>query len=342
MPKTLLFQAGTQFTDLNGVPLAGGFIYVYTNRQTTLKTVYSTAAGGSSSNPITLDSKGRTSALFVDANSPYSVIITDSKGTAQQTLDDVFPITNTLYATAADGTITPAMLSTSLTANRAIGTNGSGEVGEVAAGSNMSVSSGVLNYTGAAETKVKRLLYSGSFSGTTLDLSTYFDAGSYDIYEIRMRNVVSAGATELKVQLRESSSFLTGSGYSNRQYAFYPTSAASDSTITHVSGSLISGTNAQDGFYLNYDTSTSVNGSVLSFANSTTSGLGWFDIDVFPAATNYPAYMAEGMYLNGSGLPITVYSQGVYTSSSPTVDGFKILGDGSWSAEIMVFGLPNS
>ena len=53
--------AGAQFFDNNGVPLAGGLIYTYASGTTTAQATYTTPIGNvANSNPIVLDSSGRT------------------------------------------------------------------------------------------------------------------------------------------------------------------------------------------------------------------------------------------------------------------------------------------
>jgi hypothetical protein len=53
--------AGAQFFDNNGVPLAGGLLYTYSAGTTTPQATYTTPVGNvSNSNPIVLDSSGRT------------------------------------------------------------------------------------------------------------------------------------------------------------------------------------------------------------------------------------------------------------------------------------------
>ena len=62
---------GAQFSDDNGVPLAGGLIYTYTAGTSTPAVTYQTSSGSggsSNSNPIVLDSAGRV---------PYQIWLTD-------------------------------------------------------------------------------------------------------------------------------------------------------------------------------------------------------------------------------------------------------------------------
>lgn len=75
-----LAGAGWQFFDSNGDPLAGGLLYTYTAGTTTPAATYTSSTGSTAnSNPIVLDSAGRTPAqIWLDSTSSYKLILKDS------------------------------------------------------------------------------------------------------------------------------------------------------------------------------------------------------------------------------------------------------------------------
>ena len=75
-----LAGAGWQFFDSNGDPLAGGLLYTYTAGTTTPAATYTSSTGSTAnSNPIILDSAGRTpSQIWLDSTSSYKLILRDS------------------------------------------------------------------------------------------------------------------------------------------------------------------------------------------------------------------------------------------------------------------------
>jgi microcystin-dependent protein len=91
---------GQQFFDNNGVPLAGGLIYTYIAGSSTLLATYTTNAGTiANSNPIVLDSAGRTpNEIWMDTGYSYKFILKTATFTTLQTLDNLYPILQTAVA----------------------------------------------------------------------------------------------------------------------------------------------------------------------------------------------------------------------------------------------------
>ena len=72
--------AGAQFSDSNGAPLSGGLIYTYAAGTTTNAVTYTSRTGlTNNTNPIVLDSAGRTPAeIWMDGGSLYKFVLKDS------------------------------------------------------------------------------------------------------------------------------------------------------------------------------------------------------------------------------------------------------------------------
>jgi len=89
---SLYAGAGAQFFDNNGVPLAGGLIYVYDAGSTTPAATYtSSAASTNNTNPIVLDSAGRTPAqIWLTAGAAYKFVLQTSLGVTIKTDDNIF------------------------------------------------------------------------------------------------------------------------------------------------------------------------------------------------------------------------------------------------------------
>lgn len=84
--------AGAQFFDNNGNPLAGGLIYTYAAGTTTPAATYTSYTGGTAnSNPIVLDSAGRTPAqIWLTAGSSYKFVLQTSLGVVIKTDDNIY------------------------------------------------------------------------------------------------------------------------------------------------------------------------------------------------------------------------------------------------------------
>ena len=102
MATVLLSPVGTgqQFFDNNGVPLAGGLIYTYIAGSSTLLATYTTNAGTiANSNPIVLDSAGRTpNEIWMQTGYSYKFIIKTATLETLQTLDNLYGILQTAVA----------------------------------------------------------------------------------------------------------------------------------------------------------------------------------------------------------------------------------------------------
>jgi hypothetical protein len=84
--------AGAQFFDNNGNPLAGGLIYTYAAGTTTPAATYTTYTGGTANtNPIVLDSAGRTPAqIWLTSGSSYKFVLQTALGVTIKTDDNIF------------------------------------------------------------------------------------------------------------------------------------------------------------------------------------------------------------------------------------------------------------
>lgn len=91
--------AGWQFFDNNGVPLAGGLIYTYTAGTSTPATTYTTSAGSvANSNPIVLDSAGRTpQEVWLPQLTNYKFVLKNSSGDLIGTYDNLPGVNDTAY-----------------------------------------------------------------------------------------------------------------------------------------------------------------------------------------------------------------------------------------------------
>lgn len=89
---SLYAGAGAQFFDNNGVPLAGGLVYTYAAGTTTPVVTYTSSSGGTSNtNPIVLDSAGRTPAqIWLTAGSSYKFVLQTSLGVLIKTDDNIY------------------------------------------------------------------------------------------------------------------------------------------------------------------------------------------------------------------------------------------------------------
>jgi len=89
---SLYAGAGAQFFDNNGVPLNGGLIYTYGAGTTTPVSTYtSSSAATNNTNPIVLDSAGRTPAqIWLTAGASYKFVLQTSTGVLIKTDDNIY------------------------------------------------------------------------------------------------------------------------------------------------------------------------------------------------------------------------------------------------------------
>lgn len=99
-----LAGAGWQFFTDNGVPLAGGKLFTYAAGGTTLTATYTTSAGNvANSNPIILDSAGRTPAeVWLTEGTVYKLVLKTSTDTTIATWDNI-PGINDLSSLSGSG-----------------------------------------------------------------------------------------------------------------------------------------------------------------------------------------------------------------------------------------------
>jgi hypothetical protein len=100
--------AGAQFFDNNGVPLNGGLIYTYDAGTTTPATTYTSSSGATNNtNPIELDSAGRTPAqIWLTAGASYKFVLQTSTGVPIKTDDNIyasFELTKEVGVTVGQG-----------------------------------------------------------------------------------------------------------------------------------------------------------------------------------------------------------------------------------------------
>ena len=91
MAYSLAFPPGYSFLDDNGVPLAGGFLYVYEAGTSTPKTTYSDPLGATPhQNPAPLDAGGRfeDGGMYAPAGG-YKFILTDEDAVLIWSQDNV-------------------------------------------------------------------------------------------------------------------------------------------------------------------------------------------------------------------------------------------------------------
>ena len=83
--------AGAQFFDSNGDPLSGGLLYVYTAGTTTPVTTWTSNSGAvANTNPIVLDSAGRTpNEIWLNSGVTYKFVLKTSTGTLIGTYDNI-------------------------------------------------------------------------------------------------------------------------------------------------------------------------------------------------------------------------------------------------------------
>jgi hypothetical protein len=105
--------AGAQFFDANGAPLSGGLIYTYAAGTTTNAVTYTSRTGTSNNtNPIVLDSAGRTPAeIWMDGGSLYKFLLKDSALVQIGSYDNIPAINdvttiNSLITVAGTNTLT--------------------------------------------------------------------------------------------------------------------------------------------------------------------------------------------------------------------------------------------
>lgn len=112
--------AGAQFFDNNGAPLAGGLLYTYFAGTTTPATTFTSIAGTTNNtNPIVLDSAGRTPAeIWLVGGSFYKFVLKTSTNVQIGTydnipaIDDITTTTNILTVSGTDtltASATPAL-----------------------------------------------------------------------------------------------------------------------------------------------------------------------------------------------------------------------------------------
>jgi hypothetical protein len=77
-----------RFFDANGDPLSGGLVYTYVAGTSTPLATYSDQEITPNTNPVVLDSNGEADIILASA-STYKIILTNSVGTTQWTVDNV-------------------------------------------------------------------------------------------------------------------------------------------------------------------------------------------------------------------------------------------------------------
>lgn len=110
IPGALLPWINRQFTDLNGVPVAGGLLYSYEAGGTTPYPTYADSdLSVENDNPVTLDADGR-GTVFLDAIG-YRFVLTDANGVQLYTVDGVSDLAQLYLNALAQATLTVAVTS---------------------------------------------------------------------------------------------------------------------------------------------------------------------------------------------------------------------------------------
>jgi hypothetical protein len=109
--------AGAQFFDSNGVPLAGGLLYVYTAGTTTPATTWTTSSGAvANTNPIVLNAAGRTPyEIWLNSGVTYKFALYTSTSVLIGTYDNIPAIDDpTVFNNLITVTGTNALIGTSV------------------------------------------------------------------------------------------------------------------------------------------------------------------------------------------------------------------------------------
>jgi hypothetical protein len=108
-----LAGAGAQFFDSNGAPLAGGLLYTYNAGTTTPVSTYTSRSGAAyNTNPIVLDSSGRTPAeIWLEGGVLYKFVLKDSTFVQVGSYDNIPAVndpttTNNLITVAGTNALT--------------------------------------------------------------------------------------------------------------------------------------------------------------------------------------------------------------------------------------------
>lgn len=99
MNTALMPMPRLQFSDANGVPLAGGFLFSYAAGTTTPLATYQDSLGtAANTNPIVLDASG--SATVFLSSAAYKIVLQDLNGVVQWTQDNVSAVSQAELAAA--------------------------------------------------------------------------------------------------------------------------------------------------------------------------------------------------------------------------------------------------
>lgn len=110
IPGGLLPWINRQFTDINGVPVAGGYLYSYEAGGSTPANTYADSdLQVTNTNPVQLDSSGRAT-VFLDAIG-YRFTLTDANGVQIFDIDGVSDLAQLYLNVLATATVTAAVTS---------------------------------------------------------------------------------------------------------------------------------------------------------------------------------------------------------------------------------------
>ena len=130
-----LAGAGWQFFDNLGIPLAGGLLYTYTAGTTTPQATYTSAAGTiANTNPIVLDSAGRTvNQTWLTTGGAYKLVLQTAAAVTIGTYDNISGINDLTGITSGTSILRG---------------DGAGGIGNVTVGSGLSYVGSTLSTTG--------------------------------------------------------------------------------------------------------------------------------------------------------------------------------------------------
>jgi hypothetical protein len=242
VPTQLAPQFDQQFTDNNGVPLAGGFVYTYAAGTTTPLAAYTDSTGNTpQTNPIVLDGNGRAPIWL--GSSAYKLVLQNSSNVTLLTVDNVSYINS--------GSITSAMLAagavqTSNIANNAItsaliasGAVGSSQIASGAVGSSQ-IASGAVGSSQIASGSIttSQISPTAGILPSQLSVGSGLSLGANQVLFFTF-TVFSANATQGAVYSNNSNQFTVSSTISGGTTLVctgngFP--SAGSTTLTKVSG----------------------------------------------------------------------------------------------------------
>lgn len=175
-----------QFSDENGAPLAGGFVYTYEAGTLNPRTTYTTAAETTANpNPIVLDASGQAN-IFLQAGLGYKFVLQNSLATVIWTVDNVTAAGTMSLQNASNVNITGGTIGAGVTLNATVNVAAGNIVGAVA------IANGGTGQTTAA---TARAALGAAASGANTDITSVGGSTTINTYSIGYRDIPSIVAT---------------------------------------------------------------------------------------------------------------------------------------------------